>query len=74
VLGVGAVRFCVVCDLVAHARRERERSPVFEFGVKFTFRDVPKGMSDICTNGSFRRKCLTFELKGSRRPKGQTYR
>ena len=36
-LRVGAVRFCVVCDLVAHARLERELAPIFKLGVKFTF-------------------------------------
>ncbi len=36
-LCVGAVRFCVVRNLITHARLERERAPILKRSVKLTF-------------------------------------
>jgi len=51
------LRFCVVCDLVAHAWFQRELSPVFELGVKLTFWSYPRTVDTlpgdfIASNGS----------------------
>jgi hypothetical protein len=57
-LSVGAVRLCVVRDLVTHAWLQRELSPVFEFGMKLPFRTKKDMALDTPMVGKVSRRIL----------------